>query len=101
MTTNQTVAQRLQLLRKRLNLSQEQLATKLGVSFATINRWEGGKSKPQATKLAEIDALWAEQGEEAEQDNSPTTGGRRRRGVHRSTVLSTKSMEQMLWDAAC
>src|SRR6266540_3365066 len=98
---NETVAGRLRLLRNRLNLSQEQLAAKLDVSFATINRWEGGKSKPQAAKLAEIDALWAEQGGEGEQDESPTTRGRRRRGVHRSTVLSTKSMEQMLWDAAC
>lgn len=101
MTTNQAVAQRLQLLRKRLNLSQEQLATKLGVSFATINRWEGGKSKPQAAKLAEIEALWAEHEGEGEHEGASTTGTRRRRGVHRSTVLSTGSMEQMLWDAAC
>ena len=29
-----------------LNLSQEALAKKLGVSFATVNRWERGHSNP-------------------------------------------------------
>ncbi len=33
--------------RLRLNLSQEKLARKLNVSFATINRWENGKTLPQ------------------------------------------------------
>jgi len=33
-------------VRLRLNLSQEMLAQKLGVSFATVNRWENGKSVP-------------------------------------------------------
>ena len=31
-------------VRLRLNLSQEMFAQKLGVSFATVNRWENGKS---------------------------------------------------------
>ena len=29
-----------------LNLSQQALAQKLGVSFATVNRWEKGRSTP-------------------------------------------------------
>ena len=33
-------------VRLRLNLSQEMFAQKLGVSFATVNRWENGKSIP-------------------------------------------------------
>ena len=33
-------------LRKRLGFSQQQLADRLGVSFATVNRWENGHSKP-------------------------------------------------------
>ena len=33
-------------LRKKLNISQEELARELKVSFATINRWENGKTKP-------------------------------------------------------
>ena len=37
--------------RLKLNLSQEMLARKLDVSFATINRWENGKSLPQKLTL--------------------------------------------------
>ncbi|MDD5204198.1 MAG: helix-turn-helix transcriptional regulator [Desulfobacterales bacterium] len=34
------------LVRRQLGLSQEALAHELGVSFATINRWENGKTVP-------------------------------------------------------
>lgn len=37
-------------VRSQLGLSQEELAHALGVSFATINRWENGKTSP--SKLA-------------------------------------------------
>lgn len=33
-------------LRKKLVLSQMEMADKLGVSFASINRWETGKNEP-------------------------------------------------------
>ena len=33
-------------VRRRLGLSQEELAKALGVSFATVNRWENGKTVP-------------------------------------------------------
>jgi transcriptional regulator with XRE-family HTH domain len=39
-------AQRLAAIRGRLGLSQEQMARVLGVSFASVNRWEGGHSAP-------------------------------------------------------
>ena len=39
-------------IRTALNISQEDLARELGVSFATINRWENCKSQP--SKLAKI-----------------------------------------------
>lgn len=38
-------------VRRRLGLSQEGLARALGVSFATVNRWENGKTVP--SKLAQ------------------------------------------------
>jgi putative transcriptional regulator len=38
-------------IRKQLELSQEDLAHALGVSFATVNRWENGKTAP--SKLAQ------------------------------------------------
>lgn len=37
--------------RKKLGMSQEKLAKALGVSFATVNRWENSKTKP--SKLAQ------------------------------------------------
>ena len=33
-------------VRKKLDLSQEQMARLLGVSFASVNRWEAGHSVP-------------------------------------------------------
>jgi type I restriction enzyme M protein len=33
-------------IRRKLGLSQEQMAHLLGVSFASVNRWEGGHSSP-------------------------------------------------------
>jgi predicted ATPase/DNA-binding CsgD family transcriptional regulator/DNA-binding XRE family transcriptional regulator len=52
-------AARLRLLRARLGLSQEQLARKLSVSFATVNRWEAGRSRPSpraSQAIAELEA---------------------------------------------
>lgn len=42
-------------LRLLAGLTQEQLATSLGVTYSTINRWENGRSKPSpmAMKLIE------------------------------------------------
>lgn len=37
---------RLKAVRNRLGLSQEQMARLLGVSFVSVNRWEGGHSSP-------------------------------------------------------
>lgn len=88
----------LKQLRSQLGLSQEELAAKLGVAFSTLNRWENGKSAPRGQAKDSIAALMEEvQGADAEQ---PSAGSRRRR-AGREDFLSTKSMEQMLWTAAC
>lgn len=97
---------RIRLLRNKINLSQEQLAARLNISFATINRWESGKVKPQKAQLEALRLLMEEAGisEEVELSDSPapaTQTTRRRRGIAGNSVLSNKSMEQMLWDAAC
>jgi putative transcriptional regulator len=44
-------AQQVKAVRKQLKLSQDELAQALGVSFATVNRWENGKTAP--SKLAQ------------------------------------------------
>jgi transcriptional regulator with XRE-family HTH domain len=41
-------------IRTSLKLSQEELARELGVSFATINRWENGKSTPSKLALVAV-----------------------------------------------
>src|SRR6185437_7804637 len=90
----------LKALRAHLQISQEELASKLGVSFATVNRWESGKSKPQRAQREAVERLLGDTGVPGSPAETEA-GPRRRRGVSRSKVLGTKSMEQMLWDAAC
>jgi non-specific serine/threonine protein kinase len=58
------LAARLRLLRARLGLSQEQLARQLGVSFATVNRWESGRSQPSANAIEAIAKLDGPVGEQ-------------------------------------
>lgn len=45
----------IKLLRQRCLLSQQDFAKELGVSFATINRIESGKSKPTYKTMKHID----------------------------------------------
>lgn len=42
-------------LRQNCLLSQEAFAKELGVSFATVNRWENGKTQPTYKTLRMID----------------------------------------------
>ena len=46
-------------IRRQLGISQEDLARELGVSFATVNRWENGKSKPSKLARAQFDSFCA------------------------------------------
>ena len=41
-----TFAESIKQVRAELNISQEELAHELGVSFATVNRWENGSYNP-------------------------------------------------------
>lgn len=44
-------------IRKTLGLSQERFAQKLGVSFATVNRWEKGRSKPTGLSVGILESV--------------------------------------------
>jgi DNA-binding transcriptional regulator YiaG len=44
-------------VRRQLAFSQEDLARELGVSYATVNRWENGVSKPSKLARAQLDAF--------------------------------------------
>ena len=105
-TDRQPFSPTLQAIRARLDLTQEQLAERLGVSFATVNRWEGGVTMPQKAARTAIAALAAEAGIDADapsfdevESAADVTRRRSRRG--QASVPDTKPMEQMLWDAAC
>src|SRR5215813_8326948 len=102
MTQAMNIPSILAAIRSQLNLTQEQLAERLGVSFATVNRWEGGLTKPQKAALEVIAGLAREA--QVDKDNAEIGAAakvtRRRRGKS-PLDGSTKPMEQMLWDAAC
>lgn len=53
-------------LRNRLGLTQEKMASRLGVTFPTINRWENGRTKPSPLALKQIEDLLGELGENAQ-----------------------------------
>lgn len=38
-------------VRAKLKITQDTLAKELGVSFATVNRWENGYTKPNKTAI--------------------------------------------------
>ena len=51
--------QRLKELRKKLSMSQQDLAVLVGVSWTTVNRWENEVSKPSRLAVRQIERLEA------------------------------------------
>lgn len=101
-------------LRARKSLTQEQLAKEVKVSFATVNRWETGKTVPDAAMLHRLAEFARKQGSDlSDLADRLDAGGfavpaRSRRANRKSSeendgsvVLDVKSMETMLWKAAC
>ncbi|MEH2420675.1 MAG: helix-turn-helix domain-containing protein [Nostoc sp.] len=50
-------------LRQQLNLSQKQFATRLGISFKTVNRWENRHTVPSRLALKLIQEMLRKLGE--------------------------------------
>ncbi|MCI0547726.1 MAG: type I restriction-modification system subunit M N-terminal domain-containing protein, partial [Candidatus Rokubacteria bacterium] len=113
-------------LRERLDVTQVQLAGLLKVSLPTIQRWERGRTRPDALALHVIEEFLKKQGPTyadlltghfgAPVPASPAAARRGRRREAMPTVvvegearpklaakaaLDVKSMEGMLWKAAC
>ena len=100
----------LRAIRETLDLTQEELAERLDVSFASVNRWEGGKVRPQRASREAIAALAEEVGidwVEAEasgvalDEGMPVRPARQRKVRKSAGSSDTASMEKMLWRAAC
>ena len=60
-------SQRLRRMRGRLGLTQKRLADELGVSFATVNRWENGQTRPSPLYWAQLERLATPQTAEGEE----------------------------------
>ena len=58
-TDSQQFADLLKKVRGQLGISQVSLARELGVSFATVNRWENGRTKPLKLARAQFDFFCA------------------------------------------
>ena len=95
---NREIPDILKQIRAKLELSQEELANRLGVAFSTLNRWENGKSMPRGKAKQAIADLIAKM--DFDSGSTGSNNHQRRRGS-REDLLTTKSMEQMLWSAAC
>lgn len=65
---------RIKRVRGRLGLTQKAFAAKLGVSFATANRWENAQTKPSRFQWARVEALTRDEGSE----KPPQDGSRKR-----------------------
>ena len=63
MATDVDIPRLIRALRKRLGLTQEKFAAKLGVTFPTINRWENGRARPSPLALQRIEDLVREIGD--------------------------------------
>lgn len=46
-------------VRQQLSMSQEDLAREVGVSFATLNRWENAKTNPSKLARAQFEKFCA------------------------------------------
>lgn len=60
-------ADAIKLLRKRMLLTQTELAQKVGVAFISINRWENGHCEPTMKVKRKLAPLFKEYGIEVEE----------------------------------
>ncbi|MBQ8354035.1 MAG: helix-turn-helix transcriptional regulator [Oscillospiraceae bacterium] len=52
------IGERITALRKEKNISQTELATRLGVSRQAVSKWEQGSSSPDTSKLIQLAELF-------------------------------------------
>jgi predicted ATPase/DNA-binding NarL/FixJ family response regulator/DNA-binding XRE family transcriptional regulator len=94
-------AARLRWLRTSLRLSQEQLARQLGVSFATVNRWESGRTNMSAAALRSLAEFEAQAVAQTQQPGALPAAqsafiGRDRELVELSQLLGTSRLISLI-----
>lgn len=62
-------AHKIKSLREQLRISQDDLAKELGVSFATVNRWENNKTQPSKLAKKQLEQFIALQQQQGTQKN--------------------------------
>ena len=55
---NKTIGDRIKFHRKRLGMTQEQLAERMGVSAQAVSKWENNLSCPDISVLPELAAIF-------------------------------------------
>ena len=59
-----TLGQRISLYRKKLDISQEELGARLGVSRQAVSKWETGTADPSTSNLLALAKLFGVSAEE-------------------------------------
>lgn len=62
-------ASQVKSLREQLHISQEDLAKELGVSFATVNRWENNRTQPSKLAKKQLEQFITQKKEQGALDN--------------------------------
>lgn len=66
MGRNAGIAALVRELRRRVGLTQEKFAARIGVTYPTINRWENGRARPSPLALQRLEDLTRSLGKEAD-----------------------------------
>ena len=77
-------------IRNQLNASQEELAKMIGISYATVNRWENGHSRPNKAAQLRLYEICRKQGVDLEGIIQKKTGGI-------ASALGEKPQRQILY----
>lgn len=55
--SNNTLGQRVKAIRSELNLSQKELAEKIGTTISAVSNWECGRNNPNSVMVQRLDKL--------------------------------------------
>ncbi len=73
--SQKSISRLVRTLRRRMGLTQEKLAARLGVAYPTVNRWENGRAKPSPLAMKQIEDLLGSLGNEGQRLRRKHLGG--------------------------